>query len=128
LLLSLAAVQEPGQPAASAAPAYEEDDVISAAGPPSRPPAGGTPSDPEALHVYVASMGPLCKRGKYRVRLILYDGFQPVEAAPGVLVGASSHHVELTRKLMRSQKRSSMLRRCCVRACCVWECHMRFGA
>ncbi|GLI63027.1 hypothetical protein VaNZ11_005887, partial [Volvox africanus] len=48
------------------------------------------------LEVRLFMAGPFHKRGTYRVRAVLYDGFQPMEAAPGVMVGASSLHYEPT--------------------------------
>lgn len=87
-------------------PQHEYEDMAEALGPSpgtgarasSRPLAGAAPADADTLLVFIGTLGPLTKRGKYRIRLVLYDGFQPLEAAPGVLVGASTHHRELTRE------------------------------
>eukprot|EP00967_Tisochrysis_lutea_P038090 scaffold45691_cov18-Tisochrysis_lutea.AAC.1 len=38
----------------------------------------------------IQSAGPFSVPGQYRVRVILYDGYQPVEAGPDLLVGAST--------------------------------------
>jgi hypothetical protein len=39
---------------------------------------------PRSGQVALLSAGPFQRRGTYRVRVVLYDGFQPMEAAPGV--------------------------------------------
>lgn len=43
---------------------------------------------PARPQIYIGTAGPFTKRGTYRVRVVLYDGFQPMEAAPG---GAHVH-------------------------------------
>lgn len=40
------------------------------------------------LEVRLGSAGPFYKRGTYRVRAVLYDGYQPMEAAPGGSYGS----------------------------------------
>lgn len=40
--------------------------------------------------------GPFTTRGSYRLRAVLYDGFQPVAAGPNLVVGASSARRGLT--------------------------------
>ncbi|EFJ52780.1 hypothetical protein VOLCADRAFT_86096 [Volvox carteri f. nagariensis] len=52
--------------------------------------------DSHVLEVRLFTAGPFQKRGTYRVRAVLYDGYQPMEAAPGVMVGASSRHYNPT--------------------------------
>lgn len=48
----------------------------------------------DVLNVYLHSAGPCDKRGTYRVRAVLYDGFQPLSAGPGLVVGASSARLQ----------------------------------
>lgn len=43
----------------------------------------GLAPDTHVLEVRLGAAGPFTKRGVYRVRVVLYDGFQPMEAAPG---------------------------------------------
>jgi hypothetical protein len=40
--------------------------------------------------------GPFLTRGSYRVRVVLYDGWQPVTAGPDLVVGASTMRRPLT--------------------------------
>lgn len=49
-----------------------------------------SPSPPLDAQFHIQSAGPLSVPGQYRLRIILYDGFQPVEAGPDLLVGAST--------------------------------------
>eukprot|EP00878_Enallax_costatus_P034475 GHUV01038227.1.p1 GENE.GHUV01038227.1~~GHUV01038227.1.p1 ORF type:complete len:320 (+),score=114.50 GHUV01038227.1:447-1406(+) len=44
----------------------------------------------DVLQVHVTTAGPFSKRGTYRVSVVLYEGYQPVESAPGVQVCAST--------------------------------------
>ena len=46
--------------------------------------------DSDDLSVFVHLAGPLEKKGTYRLRVVLYDGFQPLTAGPGLVVGAST--------------------------------------
>ena len=50
------------------------------------------------VQVNLIKAGPFDKRGSYRVRVILYDGFQPVAAGVDSVVGASSTRIVLTSK------------------------------
>ncbi|KAG1676617.1 hypothetical protein FOA52_008746 [Chlamydomonas sp. UWO 241] len=50
----------------------------------------------DVLQVYVQLAGPFQRRGTYRVRVVLYDGFQPLLAGPGLLVGASTKRIGVT--------------------------------
>ena len=43
------------------------------------------------VQVFVQSAGPFAKRGTYRMRIVLYDGFQPLLAGPDLIVGASTN-------------------------------------
>ena len=44
-----------------------------------------------SVQVFVQSAGPFAKRGTYRMRIVLYDGFQPLLAGPDLIVGASTN-------------------------------------
>lgn len=48
------------------------------------------------LSVFVHMAGPLEKKGTYRLRVVLYDGFQPLTAGPGLVVGASTSRRKAT--------------------------------
>lgn len=42
------------------------------------------------LQLHMLSVGPAQQRGSYRVRAVLYDGFQPLYVGPDLVVGAST--------------------------------------
>ncbi|WIA19544.1 hypothetical protein OEZ85_004153 [Tetradesmus obliquus] len=52
--------------------------------------ARGAVASTDVLQVHVASAGPFSRRGTYRVTAVLYEGYQPVEGAPGQQVSAST--------------------------------------
>ena len=48
--------------------------------------------------VFILSAGPFAKRGTYRLRVVLYDGFQPLMAGADTVVGASTARRQATEK------------------------------
>ena len=51
---------------------------------------GNVTIESDDISCFVNSAGPLGKKGTYRLRVVLYDGFQPLTAGPGLLIGAST--------------------------------------
>ena len=41
--------------------------------------------------MFIQTAGPFSKRGTYRMRIVLYDGYQPLLAGPDLVVGASTN-------------------------------------
>jgi len=55
-------------------------------------------TDQYRSQVFIVSAGPFSKRGTYRLRVVLYDGFQPLMAGVDTIVGASTARRQATEK------------------------------
>ena len=51
-----------------------------------------------SVQLHIQTAGPFTTRGSYRMRVVLYDGFQPISAGPDLLVGASTSRRALSQE------------------------------